>query len=470
MKDRISENKSLIIYVSGLILLLCISAITHISVKFGLSIPLTGSPVLSFVILLMLSTVPYLIAVWVIRYSELKKNIIYFIFITGLLLRLISIFSVPVLEVDYFRYLWDGASVASRINPYQYSPSEIVKGNIDSEKIAGLAGESGEVLSNINHKELKTIYPPVTQLFFASSYLIKPWDLSTWKMILLLVDIINFMLLIYILKMLDLPKKNSLIYWWNPLVIYTTFNAVHYDVITIMFVLFSLLLALKERVTWTTIATALGVGSKLWPVLLFPLLVRPYLKKWYSLLKYAFMLTVIMAIIFLPVLKAGIDSSSGFVVYGKHWENNSPWFITVLFIFEQICKYIGVHPGFAQQYSRIFILILISAITIYLFLKNSEKKEIPRSMLVLVSSLFLLSPAQFPWYFTWIVPLLVFKPGWSLLIFTTLLPLYYTRFYLEPRGMIDIFRYRIIWIEFIPVWIMLFMEWKGCKLFSFYRK
>ncbi len=56
--------------------------------------------------------------------KKIKNNKLWFgaIIGVGLLSRLILIPSQPVLEDDYYRYLWDGAVTAHGYNPYVYSP------------------------------------------------------------------------------------------------------------------------------------------------------------------------------------------------------------------------------------------------------------------------------------------------------------------------------------------------------------
>ena len=80
--------------------------------------------------------------------------------------------------------------------------------------------------------------------------------------------------------------------------------------------------------------------------------------------------------------------------------------------------------------------------------------------LIVVAALFLLSPTQFPWYYTWVVPFLALVPRLSLLTFTALLPLYYLRFLLDARGLAHWFDHGVVWIEHAPVWLLLGWEWR----------
>jgi hypothetical protein len=42
---------------------------------------------------------------------------------------------------------------------------------------------------------------------------------------------------------------------------------------------------------------------------------------------------------------------------------------------------------------------------------------------------------------------------------TVLLPLYYLRFYLDFRDSAPLFDYGVVWLEYLPVWLLLVREW-----------
>jgi hypothetical protein len=88
-----------------------------------------------------------------------------------------------------------------------------------------------------------------------------------------------------------------------------------------------------------------------------------------------------------------------------------------------------------------------------------DGRDLCRRCLWAVAAAFLLSPAQFPWYFLWVLPLLPFEPRAPLLLLTALLPLYYLRFYFKDLGRVNTFDYGIVWLEYAPVWALL--VWEG---------
>lgn len=58
------------------------------------------------------------------------------------------------------------------------------------------------------------------------------------------------------------------------------------------------------------------------------------------------------------------------------------------------------------------------------------------------------------------MPLLALAPRKSLLLLTLVLPLYYLRYYLEGIGHTELFDRYFVWIEFLPVWYLLYREWR----------
>ena len=42
-------------------------------------------------------------------------------------LRLVALFTCPILEIDYYRYLWDGKAIAHGVSPYEFSPAQIIQ-------------------------------------------------------------------------------------------------------------------------------------------------------------------------------------------------------------------------------------------------------------------------------------------------------------------------------------------------------
>jgi alpha-1,6-mannosyltransferase len=448
----------------GILLIFATTVITIISPRFGLDTPLIKQPVILLVSLMIFSGIIYLgISHFSVNLIS-SKGLLIFIITVGLALRIVTIFSTPILEDDYFRYLWDGAVSSNKFSPYEYSPEQILNGNNSKATppaLKNLAKESGEIIHRINHPQLKTIYPPIAQSAFVIAHWLKPLSIFSWRVVLLLFDIVTLILLLKILRTLHLPDLAVLVYWWNPLLVKEIFNSGHLDVIALPLVLGALLLNLRKNYLWSVVLLTLSIGVKLWPIVLIPLILRPLTQdpKRLSLGIAIFVLTI--ATLMFPYYSTGINESSGLVSFGQSWQNNDSIFKILVWGSELILEMLGKHPGHGQFMARIVVFTLITSWIFYVSSQhNDQPKELFEKSLLIIAAVFLLIPTQFPWYYTWMLPFLAVNRRPSLLLLTALLPLYYLRYYLEPRGMVSYFNYVVVWIEFMPVWILLILEWR----------
>ena len=408
-----------------------------------------------FISLLIAASAIYFVAVGSFRKNRACSLLLIILF--GLGFRVLFLFSTPILEDDYHRYFWDGAVVANGINPYQYSPEEAVEG-VGSEKLKELKHLYGETLEKVNHPHVKTIYPPVAQFFFAVSYKISPMSLTAWRIMLVVFDVVTLVLLLASLQKLGLSLQNSLIYWWNPLLLQQIFNSAHMDILAFPFVLGAILLFLYRSKGFWGLALSFAVGVKLWPALLFGMFLKPLREKRETLLQ-IFVFAAVVLIIFLPMVVFKLDSTSGIVAYGKSWQNNSPFFTAVLSGWEFILEVFDIHPGHAQTHSRVGLIAIFLVWKFYVAYASGSL-GIHRKALLIIGGAFLLIPAQFPWYYAWLLPFLCIAPSPGFLALTALLPLYYLQYYFPPHPEENgIFGDMVVWIEFAPVWALLAWEW-----------
>jgi hypothetical protein len=378
-------------------------------------------------------------------------------------MRLIILFSQPILEDDYYRYLWDGSVVVQGMNPYLYSPEQVVdnRENQIPQNLTDLADQSNHIIHRINHPHLRTIYPPISQAFFAIANFISPWNINSWRVVLLLVDLVNLTIIFRLLKYLQISPVFLIVYWWNPLLVKEIFNSGHMDITIFPFLLSSLYFCIRRKYILSILLLALATGTKLWPLILLPLIfanIYPDIKK---ILVSFLLFLAILGIIFFPMYSANFDSSSGLFSYSKSWENNDTIFMLIVWLWEFILSFFNYHPGHAQFISRITVLVILTLAIIFMLKKQTEKTGLGifKGSLIILTTLFFISPTQFPWYFVWVIPFLAIRPNLPLLLLTALLPFYYLRFYFEQKGMLPVFNYGIVWLEFIPVWILLILQW-----------
>jgi hypothetical protein len=396
----------------------------------------------------------FFIAVFNIKKIIDKKAWLWIVIGIGLFSRIILIPSQPVLEDDYYRYLWDGAVAANGINPYMYSPLDAMEQTEnDVPKILfELSDESGEIIKNINHPHIRTIYPVLSQLVFAAAYLTSPWEFWSWKLYLLLFEVVLLIFLFKILAHLRLPLIFVSFYWLNPIVIHEFFNAAHMDLLAILFVAIALYLFVKNKSMYAIIILALAVGFKLWPIVLLPLLLRSYWDDKKQLLRYTGLFTGIVIVLFIPVLLSQLNEGLGFIIYASKWINNAAFYIIYKWLIQQIVFLLSISVSQIGIINRIGIVVLFLICTYFIIRKiPKDQLKFYNKAFLIVAVLYLISPTQFPWYYTWVVPLLAIRPMVSLLLYPLLLPLYQLAYLADY----------IIYIEHIPILILFLLELKG---------
>ena len=492
LKKSISvlKNKSSNIIIWAFIGLISILLFTleRLSPQFDYFITILERPTYLAVTLMCLAGIIYLLLINKIVSSKVKITILPFFFI-GLILRLLFLQSTPIYEDDFYRYSFDGSMSYHGVNPYKYTPQDALEqpAYIHNE-LLGIEDESipanpdlhfladQPLMERVAYPDIRTIYPPVTQSIFALSYAIKPFSLITWRTILLVFEIISFVLFLKLLKHLNKPAIWSAIYWLNPLVITETMNAAHMDALLVPALLFSLLFAAKQRYSIAGAGLAIAVGIKLWPLLLLPSLFRPLLFVPKKLFKAMIPCVVIVIIVLLPQALNYADAQSGLTNYTQYWRTNSFLFG----LLEDGLSYIESQVDFdynAQALARYIIAGLIVGIVIFqlkLTVKNRYTtiniESLSQTWLVIIASLFLLSPTGYPWYFIWFLPLLVLKPNLPLLSFTLFLPLYDLRYPLGELDNLALFDNVVIPLQFLPPIVLLLIMFYKCKYIIYLSK
>ncbi|MEO7600234.1 MAG: hypothetical protein ABIV50_14970, partial [Opitutus sp.] len=180
------------------------------------------------------------------------------ILLFGLAVRLAALAAQPVMEDDYYRFLWDGYRFAATGNPYTEAPMERFG---DST----VPIEFQAILTRINHPDVPTIYGPLTEWTFRICHAIAPGRLWPWKLVLLGADVAVLLLL-----WSEVGVRGRLLLASCPLAIFETgFNA-HPDVLAIALIIAAWTL---RRRGWSVTAGAvagLAITAKIFSLLLVP--------------------------------------------------------------------------------------------------------------------------------------------------------------------------------------------------------
>lgn len=453
-------------FASALIIAGALVYVRLISADFSPNLKTQSHPVTALTICLLLAGAAWIGLVFYFR-RKLSHSAWLFplLILGGLALRLSFFDSQPIYENDYKRYLWDGAVTATGSNPYEYSPKEIYQasrpGAASVPKLARLAvlsNQADELTDEINSSTLTTIYPPAAQAVFAGAYVIAPFDPNGLRGAFLLLELLGFFILLFALKRFGKPIEWAALYWLNPIIILSTYNGIHMDVLLVL-PLWLALLFIKKRPTLSAVALSLAATIKIWPLLLAPILFRDWFRHRLKYIGIAALVAVLTGLSLLPMLLS-LKEQSGLAAYSANWTNSS-------FLFPLIRDGLALFAEDPNRLARYVIAALLVGLSLSLgFLKSRKPDDIPLDLMALSVAFVLLSPTGYPWYFIWFYLFLPFVLKSWMARGVSLLTLgatsYYIRFLLGESGRYDIYTHILLPLEFgIPILILAWDGWKA---------
>jgi hypothetical protein len=280
-------------------------AISVISFRFAPGTVATDRPVLVVLGLLGFAFFVYLAAIWAAVRAREGKVLLTVIILGGVLFRGLSLYAWPILEIDIYRYIWDGHVALEGVSPYRYSPAQVLSADADSALPADL-GQLVDlrdqtpplhtILSRVHYNELPTIYPPVSQAVFAATAFLTPnhagvlEQVVAMKAALVLFDLATLGVVIALLRLTGRHVGWAVAYGWCPLVIKEIANTGHLDSIAVFLTILALYLlarlVAKSKANKPSTALAVGsalvlalaVGAKLYPLVLTPLFAAGWLR------------------------------------------------------------------------------------------------------------------------------------------------------------------------------------------------
>jgi hypothetical protein len=422
------------------------------------------------------------------------------VLVWAIVFRAILLFSEPIQEVDIYRYIWDGRVAVQGVSPYRHAPADVIAahGGTPSGASLGRLAELkdgsrpiGTILSRVHYPEVRTIYPPVSQLIFAGAALVTPpqttvqTQVRIMKAVLLLFDIGSICLLMTLLAALGIPPARALVYAWCPLVLKEFANSGHLDSIAVFLVLltFRFLLPIRSNdattersnqrnsifaaITWSAATLA-----KLYPAVLIPVIGRYLLIRMGRRALEPLTVYVLVTATFLLLpgasrekapdrTEAATESNSleGAQVFFGEWEINdlifmftyenlrvrripadTPWFVIIpetlrRSVSDLVAKAFdrsglqSASPSFLAN--QLLVGGLLVTLCWWLALRRSSISECQRLLqgtFLSLAGLWYLSATQNPWYWTWALPFVLFARNPVWLLVPGLAVLYYLRF------------------------------------------
>jgi len=441
------QNKTAILILLGMGLVTIHALTSQLSHQFIFGRDYPQRPIIAFVALMGLAGAFYILALELIRRNSVALStpkVITFICLTALLMRLIYASSTLLQETDPFRYIWDGQAMIQGVNPYQYSPQEAMQNNF---KPTSDDPKTQDVYQKINHKDIKTIYPPLAQGLFALSQKLTPWKMAGWKWMVGLADCAVMGILIAIFGRLGLPKSWVAVYAWSPLVIKEFSNSVHLDVFALLMLSMLIYALVRGWPMMAYISLATAVLIKLFAIVLLPVLICWQIKDHKgSLLRNILLFFSVLIVSYLPFLNAGVLITEGLRRFLTEWQTNEGLFGLIRWG-ASFLPFDGESQMLISRFISIGLFSIgIGGILLW-FNRNRNIESLIKAMAMTLVVLFFLLPTGNPWYYTWVVLFIPFLPLRALILFSVLVFGYYFDFYFmyhHSRAMFVFVR----WIEY----------------------
>lgn len=311
----------------------------------------------------------------------------------GLVFRITLLFSTPFLSQDFYRFIWDGRLIMTGINPYAFTPDQVINSTDTipqlKELYQGMGSLSASHFSN---------YPPFNQLIFAMAGLISGKSIVGatifFRLVIILADVGIFYFGRKIL--IHLKQNPNKIFWYflNPLVILELTGNLHFEGVMLFLLILGFYFLIQHKWIIASLFIGLSISTKLLPLLLLPLLwqiVRPEKRlRFYSLI------LLLNVIFFLPFLTSNLVKNYATTI--------ALWFVN--FEFNASIYYLVRAIGFYTHgyniigvVGKIIPLISVAIILFFAFIKkNSSIEKIMVHSLLVLSLYFFISTTVHPWY------------------------------------------------------------------------
>lgn len=322
------------------------------------------------------------------------------VFILAAVVQSLALLGNPILEDDYYRYLWDAYRFVSDGTPYGSPPAIF----FDDPAVAP---RFQDILNFINYPETPTVYGPVLQLFFLAGFGIAPGSVGALQ---ILNAVVVFATLAVLARCGAKPRW-LLLYAISPLVLKEAVMTAHPDALTGLLALAAFVIG--KRSSWMNgwqagMALGFAVASKISVVIMVPFL---FARGGVRAVATA-VLTVIAC--YLPFLLLSGSDVPSLLQFAQNWRFN-PLFYTVLeWLF-------GIHA--ARWLAGVVIVAIVAALCWFDW-RQPHRPQIPAADIAL-GVLLLLSPVVNPWYLLWLLPFAVLRPTRTAWAATFLLPLSY---------------------------------------------
>jgi len=362
--------------------------------------------------------------------------------------RLMFFISVPLHSDDYFRFFWDGHLVLHDIDPYAFTPTQLLEMEFFPLLLEPIYQE-------LNSPNYFSVYPITNQIFFTTAAWLGGSSILgfvVWlRVALILADLLGIWALCQLLKAFKMDANHALLYAVNPLILLEITGNLHFEGLMLTFIFLGIWALTKRKYFSAGGGIGMAISIKLTPLIILPMVLK-YLKL-KDFIVFISALILICALFFLPIFawsNVGNFISSLQLYYGKFEFNAS---------IHYLIRELGyIVKGYNVIGSTSFLLSLM-VFLIICYLAWSVKIDRVQVLIQLAIAAYfvylLMGMVVHPWYIIPLIGLGVLGNKYSPLIWSYLIYISYYAYSVEPYEE----NFILLLIQYIGLLLMIIVEY-----------
>ena len=375
-----------------------------------------------------------------------------FLAVSGVLFRLVLIFSLPGLSQDFYRFIWDGSLILEGMNPYAFKPEVLMEG---TERLFPLAPELFAGMGELSQQNYSN-YPPLNQYAFAAAVALGGKSLMgsviAMKVMTLLADLGILYFGRRLLKQLNMSPHLILWYFLNPLVIIELSGNLHFEGVMLFFFVLAMFLVFRGSWLLAAIPYGLAISLKLIPLMFLPLFI-PFLGWRRSPVFFLATAGVVLACIY-PLYFPDFGSHYGQTL--RLWFSNFEFNASLYNLSETIFTGKELRPW---EYIRIYgkyipLLTVLVTIGVSFHPKVKTRSGFMTGSLLILCIYYFTAAVVHPWYIIFPVLLGIFAAYRFVLVWSATVVLSYIAYANYPVEENSL----ILLIEYFAVFVFLIYE------------